>query len=109
MRHLKTVNKEDRTSVISDKLVFCTREMFENNGIDSITDDTAVTYEKRLCPDTNTIKEFWKVKNGYSNNIDRVSFNIQASICQNTTSECGYADGDPPCSCGMQTDIDYLL
>ena len=33
-----------------------------------------------LCPDLEAIKEFWKLKNSYSDE-NRISFNIQAVVC----------------------------
>ena len=41
---------------------------------------------KRLCPDIDKIKDFLKVKNGYSNR-DRSSFSVEISICNQNECE----------------------
>ena len=71
--------------------------MFAQNGLE-LEDDVVEIYEKRLCPDGDRIKNFWKIKNGYSNAKDRISFTIQAVLCN-----------DQAQTCAPEEDIDFLL
>ena len=56
-------------------MIPCTVEMFNQNN--HFPDETSQYYiGRKICPDMEHIKEFWKLKNGYSNQNERVSFNI---------------------------------
>ena len=55
--------------------------------------------EKRLCPDLDSIKDLLRVKNAYSNRDERVSFSIQAVVCNDATDS----------TCASSVNIDGLL
>lgn len=35
----------------------------------------------RLCPDMEALEEYYKVKNGYTNTTERISFSIEVHKC----------------------------
>ena len=53
----------------------------------------------RLCPDFSKLKDIWKIKNSYSNIIDRDHFHVEVIICNSATNN----------NCKLKTDIDSLL
>ena len=65
----------------------CTADMFEIDNNYPLNEKTRKVYETRICPDAHAIKGWWKLKNEYSNHNDRKSFNVQAALCDNKTSE----------------------
>ena len=66
---------QGKTFVHRSKMIPCTVEMFNQNN--HFPDETSQYYiGRKICPDMEHIKEFWKLKNGYSNQNERVSFNI---------------------------------
>ena len=73
--------------------------MYQTTGLKLDTDWKLM--EKRVCPDGEKLKDKWKVRNGYSNKLDRISFNIQAVLCTNPP--------DNPNYCASDDDIKYLL
>lgn len=84
-------------------MIPCTVEMFNQNN--HFPDETSQYYiGRKICPDMEHIKEFWKLKNGYSNQNERVSFNIQAAVCDNST-----FDESADVKCAPEEDIIYLL
>lgn len=78
----------------------CTVEMFEKDNNFELNYKNKVLYQTRLCPDTHKIKDWWKLKNEYSNHNDRKSFNVQVALCDNSTS---------PVPCAPIEDTIYLL
>lgn len=56
-------------------------------------------FTRRICPNTEAIKDWWVLKNGYSNSEVRKSFNVQASLCDQNI--------DP--TCATKDEIDFLL
>ena len=44
--------------------------------------------EKRICVDTEEIKDYLKVRNSYSNKQDRGSFSITAVLCEDPDAGC---------------------
>ena len=55
--------------------------------------------ENRLCPDMNLIKDDLVIKNGYSNKKERISFSIQAVLCDTEAGE----------TCASVKNIDLFL
>lgn len=45
------------------------------------------------------MKDYWRIKNGYTNYDERISFNIAVVVCNNDTDS----------NCATKDDIDFLL
>ena len=60
-------------------MVLCTPEMFEIMGEGEKYSEADL--KTRLCPDIDTIEDVLRVKNSYSDKNERVSFSIQAVVC----------------------------
>ena len=86
------VLKNQTTELYSDKLLHCTQEMYEKTGLK--LDTYSKVIEKRVCPDGEKLKNIWKIRNGYSNKLDRISFNIQAVLCTNPPDNPNYCASD---------------
>lgn len=77
-------------------MVPCTEEMFKANNF--VPDKVQTQFfNKRICPDTEAMKEFWILRNGYTSSKNRRSFNVQAALC----------DEGPDCA--PREDIAFLL
>ena len=55
----------------------CSKEDFQKNGLEKISFDPS----KYLCPDTDYLKDNYKLKNSYEQKIDRVAVNYQVIKC----------------------------
>ena len=76
----------------------CTAEMFKANNFEPDTVQTQF-FNKRICPDTEAMKNFQILRNGYTSSKDRRSFNIQAALCDSTVDE----------NCASPEEISFLL
>jgi len=76
----------------------CKESDFTKNGIE-ITDENKDTFESRFCPDFEGLEDEWRIRNGYANETDRVSFEIDIFKCNK--------DKNP--NCGEDEDIDKVL
>ena len=47
----------------------------------SDSDQFLESIEKRLCPDMDKLKDFWKIKGGYSNSVDRFHVHLEITKC----------------------------
>lgn len=56
-------------------------------------------FNKRICPDIESMKEFQILRNGYTSSKDRRSFNVQAALCDNTIDS----------NCASPEEIKFLL
>jgi hypothetical protein len=79
-------------------MVFCTNDMYVNNGYKNISNIESLN--KNLCPDPVALKDIWSLKNGYESvATDRKSFSIQAVRCNQ----------ENDASCAPKEDIEYLM
>lgn len=78
---IKVRKREDGREVIyKAPMIPCTVEMFAKNNYEF--DDKAQEWiSKRLCPDIEAMKDYWILRNGYTNGTDRSSFNVQVVLC----------------------------
>ena len=76
----------DKTTVIASPMVLCKKEFFKKYNGYNISEANVASYEKRLCPniEEKAFQDLWKLKNGFSNSTERVSFAIQAIKCTGT-------------------------
>ena len=87
---------DGREIIFRTPMVPCTEEMFKANNF--VPDKVQTQFfNKRICPDTEAMKEFWILRNGYTSSKDRRSFNVQAALC----------DEGPDCA--PREDIAFLL
>lgn len=54
---------------------------------------------QRLCPDIESMREYLKIRNGYSNQNDRGSFSLEIYLCNPNITE----------GCAKKDDINNLL
>lgn len=60
----------------------CTPDDFLQRGILPGDDKVLKVFTKRFCPDINDdFKKFWQVKNGYTNETERISFSVEIVKC----------------------------
>ena len=93
---LKKGSDVETSTILRSDLVTCTEEMFS-----TLPEELKVksVVESRLCPDMESIKDHLVIKNGYSNKKERISFSIQAVLCNAEAGE----------TCAPNGDIDTLL
>jgi hypothetical protein len=86
----------ETSTILRSNLVACTEEMFN-----ALPDELKIksVVESRLCPDMESIKDDFVIKNGYSNKKERISFSIQAVLCNEVAGE----------TCTTNENIDTLL
>ena len=60
----------------------CTAEDFAGNGY---LDEPPVSLEKVLCPDTEGLGDWYRLKNSYSNVTERSSFSLEVITCNEQT------------------------
>ena len=75
-----------KQTILRSDMIACTKEMFSDLDEDSQLPEFKI--QKRLCPDMEKIKDDLKVKNSYSNKKERVSFSIQAVLCDQPNENC---------------------
>ena len=93
---MKKGSDVETSTILRSDLVTCTEEMFS-----TLPEELKVksVVESRLCPDMESIKDQLVIKNGYSNKKERISFSIQAVLCNAEAGE----------TCAPDEDIDTLL
>ena len=91
-----TRGRNIESKILRSDMVQCTEEMFSTLPND-IKDLNQLT--RRLCPDMDNIKDDLKVKGLYSDPNERISFSIQAVLCDSTLDS----------TCANIEDIDELL
>ena len=69
------VREEGKTHIYRSLMTRCTPEMYEQRNYNQ-NETSTFRFDRRLCPEVDAIKDFWKLKNGYSNEKERISFNI---------------------------------
>ena len=72
---------EVEKKILRSDLVYCSKDLMEGTG-DYEEDGSKL--ETMICPDMESIKDQLKIKNKYSNKKDRISFSIQATICDSS-------------------------
>ena len=77
----------------------CKESDFTANGFD-INDENRDSFMSRFCPDFDAIKDYWRIKNGYTNQTERLSFSIEILKCN----EDNYHG-----TCASDPDIDVVL
>ena len=75
----------------------CTLDDFENNKWTQNDTYNNERLKRRLCVDEEKLKDQLFIKNSYSNNKERTSFSVVATVCKNST------------VCASKEDIDELL
>ena len=58
----------------------CSVQQFIDNGYTPSKDEESIIKE-RLCPDMEHLGDFYKIKNGYTNRTERVSFSLEIHQC----------------------------
>ena len=81
---IKTI-AEGQTTFITSSFRQCQIEDFTRVGYKPHQDDHA-SYLSRICPEFDTIAqksiaEHFIIKNGYVNNVDRISFSVEIDLC----------------------------
>jgi len=61
----------------------CKAQDFRNKNYKINDSRLEENLEKRLCPDMTSLKDFLKLKNGYTNYTDRISVSFQIVKCLN--------------------------
>ena len=62
----------------------CTQEDFDRNGY---VGELPLELEKILCPDIDKLTDEYRLKNGYSNVIERSSFSLEIITCNKAIHE----------------------
>lgn len=86
---LRKGTEVETQTIYRSGMIGCTEELFE-----ALPKELKVksVIESRLCPDMATIKDDLVLKNGYSNKEDRISFSIQAVLCDSQAGETCASD-----------------
>ena len=73
---------DGNSKYISTSLRKCTSKDFEERGISFQSESEKKDKLMRLCPDMEKMESFFRIKNGYTNNIDRSSFSLDIVKCR---------------------------
>lgn len=90
---------DGKETIYRTPMVPCTEEHFRLNNFFPDETSSKNYFSKRICPDIEAMKDFWILRNGYTNMTERQSFNMQVALCNQTNDA----------SCRDPADISFLL
>jgi hypothetical protein len=73
------------TKFTTQPLRYCTSEDYISKGYKFVSEKDKEEKTLRLCPDMEKMRDFFKIKNGYSNANDRASFSLAIYKCNSTS------------------------